>query len=108
MSYMSNAEFPPAIGIQELSVDEIDYVAGGPGPAVAGAAGAVAGAGVALVSELTDDKPGVNVGNVVIGAAAGAGAAVTATLGVAAGIAGAIGFGSLANQSTKVNTAMSN
>lgn len=108
MSYISNAEFAPASSIQELSFDEIDYIAGGPGPAVAAGAGAIGGAGVALVSELTDDKPGVNVGNVVIGAAAGAGAAVTATLGVAAGIAGVIGFGSLANQSTKVNTAMSN
>ncbi len=28
MSYMSNAEFAPASGIQELSFDEIDYVNG--------------------------------------------------------------------------------
>ena len=34
MSYMSNAEFAPASGIQELSFDEIDYVAGGPLPLV--------------------------------------------------------------------------
>ena len=42
MSYMSTTEFAPATGIQELTFNEIDYVAGGPGPLAPIAAGAAA------------------------------------------------------------------
>ena len=58
MSYMSNAEFAPASGIQELSFDEIDYIAGGPAwlvplaVAAIGAVGAVAGY---VTAKSTDD-----------------------------------------------------
>lgn len=107
MSYMSSTEFAPAGSIQALSFDEIDSVAGGPGPvaavAGAGAVGGVIGGGAALVNELTDGRPGVDIGNVAIGAAAGAGAGVSAVLGVGAAIAGGIGFSTLGAKSIETN-----
>ena len=91
-----------------MCFDEVDVIAGGPGPAVPAVVGGVIGGGVALFTELTDDNPGVNGGNVVIGAAAGAGAAITATLGAVPAIAGGLGFGVMGVQSTRVNTQLSN
>lgn len=54
--------------IREMDTQEIELVAGGPGPI----GGAVLGAVASLVDEVTDGQPGVNLTNVAIGAAAGA------------------------------------
>ena len=81
MSYMSNAEFAPASGIQELTFNEIDYVGGGDGARGNSTAGGAAAARGAAIGAR-------------IGVSAGVAGPVAAAAGVVAGavVGGAIGY----------------
>lgn len=102
------SEKSSVVGISQLSLEEVECVAGGPGPVGivlgAGAVGGAVGGGTALLGEMTDGRPGVNWGNVVIGTAAGVGGGISAALGWQAAIVGGIAFGGFGLQSVKVNT----
>jgi len=66
-------------GIQELNIDEIEQVNGGLLPVLVAAAvgaGAVAGAAAALAQEILDEREGVDLRNVFIGAVTGTGIAL--------------------------------
>ncbi len=107
MSNINLSEKSPVVGISQLSLEEVECVAGGPGPVGivlgAGAIGGAVGGGTVLLSEMTDGRPGVNWGNVVIGTAAGVGAGISTSLGWGAAIVGGIAFGGLAERTIKVN-----